>query len=126
MTPALRIAGVYSWVDTRNRTPGAANFGNELARTPEHFGTLYADWTTPFAGLVLGADLRVVGDSFDDQGNAVRLDGYELLTLRASMPLGDRFALFGRIENVFDEEYRTVAGYGTAGRGVFAGVRAEY
>ena len=32
--------------------------------------------------------------------------------------------LFGRVENVFDTDYQTVAGYGTAGRSVFGGIRA--
>jgi vitamin B12 transporter len=73
--------------------------------------------------LTVGADLRLVSDSFDDPGNFVRLDGYPLATLRASLPLAERLELFGRIENVTDEEYETAAGYGTQGRSAFAGVR---
>ena len=55
----------------------------------------------------------------------MRLGGYELLDVRASFGLGDNLELFGRVENVFDTDYQTVAGYGTAGRSVFGGIRAK-
>jgi vitamin B12 transporter len=119
LAPSLRLAGVYSLVDTENRETD-----NELARRPRHSATIFADWQTPL-GLVIGGDLRLVGDSFDNAANTVRLEGYEVFDLRASYPFGDSVELFGRIENVFDEEYQTAAGYGSAGRGAFLGVRAQ-
>ncbi len=119
LAPSLRLAGVYSLVDTENRATD-----NELARRPRHSATLFADWRTPL-GLVIGGDLRLVGDSFDNAANTVRLEGYEVFDLRASYPFGDSVELFGRVENVFDEEYQTAAGYGSAGRGAFLGVRAQ-
>jgi len=114
----LRIAGIYSYVDAEDRTSGL-----ELARRPNHFGTIYADWASDI-GLGLGADLRIVGPSWDNAANTNRLDGYELLDVRASFDIGDNLELFGRVENVFDTDYQTVAGYGTAGRSVFGGIRA--
>lgn len=116
---------VYSFVDTENRTPGANNQGNDLSRRPRHAVTVFADWRTPLAGLVLGGDIRMVGDSFDDAGNFTRLDGYKVVTLRASLPIGDAVELFGRIENVTDEDYQTAAGYATPGRGAFVGARVK-
>jgi len=115
----LRLAGVYALVDTEDRATG-----RDLARRPRHAATLWADWTGP-AGVTLGADLRLVSESFDDAANAVRIDGYELLDLRASVPLTDGVELFGRIENVFDADYQTAAGYGSPGRGAFVGVRGR-
>lgn len=117
--PDLRISGVYAFVDAEDRTTGL-----ELARRPRHFGTLFADWEANF-GLKLGADLRVSGDSFNDAGNFTPIEGYEVVDLRAAMPFGDHLEVFGRVENLFDTEYETVSGYGTAGRGVFAGLRAR-
>ncbi len=121
----LRLSGVYSFIDAEDRATG-----NRLARRPRHSATLFADWDTGLLdrwdskGLALGADLRIVGDSFDDGGNLTRLDGYEVLDLRAALPLGENFELFGRVENIFDAQYQTVAGYGTPGRGGFVGVKA--
>ena len=73
---------------------------------------------------VAAADLRFAGESFDDAANTVALDGYEVLDLRAALPLGETLEVYGRVENVFDTDYQTVAGYGTAGRSVFGGIRA--
>ena len=40
-------------------------------------------------GLGLGADLRIVGPSWDNGANTNRLEGYELFDLRASFGIGD-------------------------------------
>ena len=119
LAPGLRLAGIYSYVDAEDRTTDL-----DLARRPKHFGTIYGDWISDF-GFGLGADLRLVGASWDNASNTVRLEGYELLDVRASFGLGDNLELFGRVENVFDTDYQTVAGYGTAGRSVFGGIRAK-
>ncbi|MCF8881683.1 TonB-dependent receptor [Erythrobacter sp. SN021] len=115
----LRLSAVYSYVDTEDRTTGL-----RLARRPRHMGTLFADYEAPF-GLTLGADLRLVGPSFDDAGNLARLDGYEVFDLRAALPVTEAVEIYGRVENVFDSDYQTVAGYASPGRGAFVGVRAR-
>jgi vitamin B12 transporter len=115
----LRVAGVYALVDTEDRATG-----RDLARRPRHAATMWADWTGP-AGLRLGADLRLVSESFDDAANNVRLGGYEVVDVRASVPLTDDVELFGRVENVFDRSYQTAAGYGSPRRGAFVGVRGR-
>ncbi len=119
LTRAFRVAGHYAFIDAEDRTTG-----NDLARRPRHAATLFADYEAPF-GLRLGADLRLVGRSFDDAGNVTRLDGYELVDLRAGFAVAEGIELFGRIENVFDAKYQTAAGYGTAGRGAFVGLRGR-
>ena len=122
---SLRVAGHYTLLDAENRVTGT-----DLARRPRHSATLWADWGTGLLagpdtpGLTFGADLRLVGDSFDDAGNFVRLDGYELLDLRAELPVSSKVQLFGRVENLLDEDYQTAAGYATRGRSAFVGVRA--
>ena len=127
-TDGLQFRAAYSYVKAVNR----AN-DNDLARRPRHALSLSGDWTLDpgrvFA-TTLGADLRLVGDSFDDPGNFTRLDGHALVTLRASRPLllldaasQRTLDLFARVENVGDAEYETVAGYGTPGRSAHVGVR---
>lgn len=111
----------YTYLKATNRL-----IGNDLARRPRHAVSASLDWRTPLADLTLGMDLRLLGDSFDDAGNFTRLDGFGLATLRASVPLGERFELFGRIENVTDAAYQTAAGYGTYGRSAYGGVRVKW
>ena len=121
VTDTLMLRAAYSYVKAVNRGNGKA-----LSRRPRHALSLSADWTTPLGGLVLGADLRSVSKSFDDAGNFTPIKGYTVATLRASLPLGERFELYGRVENLGDAKYQTAAGYGTAGRSVFAGARAKF
>ncbi len=121
LTGRLKAGAVYSYVKATNR----AN-GRDLARRPRHALTLSADWQTPLHDLTLGADLRVVSARFDDAGNARRLPGFALFTLRASLPVSDMIELFGRIENVGDKTYQTVAGYGAYGRTAAFGARARF
>lgn len=113
----------YSHIASRNRSPGV-NLGNELARRPRDAANVSADWRSPW-GVSLGGTLSLVGDSFDNAGNTVRLDGYTLAGLRAELPIGTRFAVYGRVDNLFNADYRTVSGYGTWGRTAFIGLRAR-
>ncbi|TMM50204.1 TonB-dependent receptor plug domain-containing protein [Qipengyuania marisflavi] len=114
----FRLSAVYSLIDAEDRISG-----NELARRPRHSATLFADYEAAF-GLRLGADLRLVSDSFDNAANSIRLDNYAVFDLRAAMPVSDVFEVFGRVENLFAENYQTAAGYASPGRGAFIGVRA--
>ena len=122
----FQLAAAYSYVRSEDRTTGAANRGNDLARRPRHALTLSADGEV--AAIAVGADVRMVGDSFDDAANATRLDGYTAVDLRANRPVialasGHTLDIFGRVENVFDERYQTAAGYATQGRAAFIGLR---
>ncbi len=128
VSPNLRAQAVYTYVKSVNRTVGDANFGNDLARRPRNALTVTVDWTPDISlarGLTLGGDVRMVSNSFNDAANLTRLKGYPLVTLRASVPLIDQLDLFARVENLADRDYRTVAGYGTAGRSGFVGLRAR-
>lgn len=120
----LRIDANYTWLDTENRSSGA-NFGNELARRPASSLYLNASYQTGF-GLKLGADMQMVGDSFDDLANSRRIDGYILAGTRASIPVTDMFEVFGRIDNLFDVTYETATDFGSPGRSAYIGARARF
>lgn len=121
---ALTFTANYSYIDAIDRTPGLT-FGKDLARRPKQTVSASIDYRFPFR-LSVGATISHVGDSYDDAFNSVRLDGYVLAGLRAEMPIGDHFALYGRVENLFDEKYQTVAGYGTYGRTAYGGIRVKF
>ncbi len=120
----LEVRGSYTHIDTENRAAGA-NRGKDLARRPRDSASLSADYRFG-EGPSIGGTLTVVGRSFDNARNSVTLDGYTLASIRAQMPLGDTFALYGRVENLFDAQYQTVAGYGTPGRTAHAGIRMRF
>ena len=114
---AFSFRAQYSLIDATNRATDL-----RLARRPEQTVSAIVDYSWPF-GLETGATVAHVGDSFDDAANVRRLDGYVLVDLRASIAVARRFELYGRVENLLDEKYETVFGYGTAGRAAYAGVR---
>lgn len=121
-----RLTGFYSHGAFTDRTPGGATFGNDLPMRPRDVLSLSTDWTSPFKGLVLGADLRVQSASWGNAANTVRLPPGEIATLRATLPFGNFLDFYGRVENLFNDHAPTAAGYGEPGRGVFAGIRVRY
>jgi vitamin B12 transporter len=54
-----------------------------------------------------------------------RADAAVVVNLAANVEVSDRVALFGRIDNLFDEDYEEVYGYGTAGVSGYGGVRVS-
>lgn len=124
-TPGLSVRGGYAYIATRDRSVGQPTNGNRLARRPASTAIAAVDYAPDAGRYSLGAEVRLVGDSFDDAANRNRLDGYALVTLRGSVTISDQFELFGRVENLFDADYQTVAGYGTYGRTASVGIRAR-
>ena len=121
---ALTVTGSYSYVDARDRSGGITD-GNRLPRRAANAISVSSDYVWSF-GLSTGATVTMVGDSFDNAANTRRLDGYALVGLRASLPLGEHLEVYGRIDNLFDEAYATAYGYGVYGRSAFGGVRVRF
>ncbi|MFN7029412.1 MAG: TonB-dependent receptor plug domain-containing protein [Sphingopyxis sp.] len=122
---ALNVTASYSYIDARDRSGRPAFDGKRLPRRAEHAVSLSADYDWSF-GLTTGATVTMVGDSFDNATNSVRLDGYALAGVRASMPIGQNLEVYGRVDNLFDADYATAAGFGTYGRAAYGGVRVSF
>ena len=56
----------------------------------------------------------------------VKLDAYTLVNLAGRFNLTDMISINGRVENLFDENYRNVFGFATQGIGAYVGVRVEF
>ncbi|MEE4207048.1 MAG: TonB-dependent receptor [Erythrobacter sp.] len=111
------IAVNYWTIDSRDEATG-----NRLPRQTGETVSLVADYRMA-NGIGIGTTVLVVGDSFENASNSIRLDGYVVADVRVSYGLTESLEVFGRIENVTDERYETVFLYGQPGRGVFGGVR---
>ena len=59
-------------------------------------------------------------------GEFGRIEGYVTGTVRASVPVGEHLELFGRIENLTDEDYQEIFSFAAAGRAAYGGVRARF
>jgi vitamin B12 transporter len=123
VTPRFAAHAAYTYLKARDRASD-----RDLARRPRHALSLAADWETPLAGLTLGGDVRLRGDSveYDFLGTPISLDGFVVADARAEFAVSERVALFGRVENLGDADYETAAGFATAGRSAYLGARARF
>jgi vitamin B12 transporter len=115
------VAGV-----TWTKTEDLAN-GLELLRRPS--SKLFAKLHYRVAeDLGISLDVAQIGER-DDLDFAtfpaarVTLDSYTLVNLAAGFRITPRVRLFGRLENLLDEQYEDVLGYGVQGFGGYAGVK---
>ena len=122
---ALTVTAAYSYIDATDRSEGGINEGKRLPRRANNVVSVSADYVWPF-GLSTGTTVTMVGDSFNDAENSIRLDGYALVNVRASLPITSNLEIYGRIDNLADEGYATVYGYGTYGRSAYGGVRVRF
>lgn len=56
----------------------------------------------------------------------VTLADYTLVTLGANYRLNPQLELYGRVENLLDQDYQDVYGYATPGIGAYMGIKAEF
>jgi vitamin B12 transporter len=120
----LTLSANYTNMDAVNKSAGA-NYGKDLVRRAGETANANAELSLP-NGLTAGVTMQYVGHSFDNAANTRRLKSYVLTDVRVSYPINDTFELYGRVENLFDQQYETLYRYGTLGRGAFAGVRARF
>jgi vitamin B12 transporter len=118
----IDLAGNYTFTDTEDKTTG-----EELLRRARHKWGINANCRFLRKGN-LNLDLLYVGRRKDNDFSTwpaavVDLDSYVLANLAGSWKFGDHFQLLGRLENLLDEEYETVWGYGTPGFGGFLGLK---
>lgn len=123
------------WMDLRltyTYTDGEDSKGEELVRRAPHIAS--ADLMTRFLDDRARAGIAVIynGEQKDwayDTNyvpHPVTLDEYTLVNLTAAYDLTDTVGVFGRIDNLFDEEYQEVLGYGSRGRAAYAGLRMRF
>lgn len=132
--PAWTFGAVYTWSRSEAIDPGPSGGpgfveGESLQRRPEHKARLFGQYTRGrFDGRL---DLYHVGTRPDvDWALYERVDnpaytkvnavlGYKLIeTERRTLEV------FGRVENLFDEDYEEVYGFSTPGFAAFGGIRA--
>lgn len=120
---ALTVRANFTHVTSENRSAGY--LGNDLPRRPRDTGSVSADYRFPF-GLAIGGTVTMVGDSFNDVGNATPIDGTALAGVRAELPVTKMLSVYGRIDNIGDVRYQQITGYGTYGRAAYGGVRVRF
>lgn len=114
----LSVAANYTFNDTEQAD------GDQRIYRPEHLANLGITWLTLGQRLRLGLNARLSHGSVDNLGDS--MDDYELLDVNARYQLTEGLAIYGRVENLLDEQYEEVPTYNTGGRAAHAGVRYSF
>lgn len=124
VTDRWRVTGAYTYTDAADPDGARRN------RIPRH------DLSLGVAGRIteridLGVSGKYAADVVDTSTGLApgQFDGvgdYTVVDARLGYRVTESAEAYLRVENLFDEEYQTARGFGTAGRSVFAGVAARF
>lgn len=123
----LTVRASYTYTDGRDST------GAELVRRPRNVASLDINYRflDGRANVNLGIDYNgaqtdwVYNASYT-QKTVIDLDAYTLVNLAASYDINPHTQIYGRVDNLLDEDYYEVWGYGTEGIAAYAGVKLTF
>ena len=116
LTEWLDAAISYAYINAKD---GA---GDTLIRVPEHSGDLL--FSVNPDGRVSGTvQVKYNGEEQDPNGI---VDSWTRVDLSGHFALSESVQLYARIENLFDEQYQQVIGYGTPGLSGHLGARLSF
>ena len=118
LTDAISLDAGYAYIDAED-----AITGERQIRVPRHSGDLTL--AAQFGALTGAATVRYNGDETDGPFGG-DVDDWVRVDLSGAWQVNDLFELYGRIENLFDEDYQQVSGFGTPGISAFGGVRVSF
>lgn len=113
----------YTYLDAQTEV------GVRLVRRPKHIASANLGWRSPDDRFGVNLTARHNGDGLDNNfaTYAVEtLQAFTLVNLGADLQIMPSMTLYGRIENLFDVDYRENVGFLSAGRGAYGGVRLRF
>lgn len=116
LTPTLRLTANYTYTKAHDAD------GDRLVRVPLHdFNvSLNADLSDRMTAAL---SVQRVIDTVD---SSAALPDYTLVNVNFGYMLNKQTEAYVRVENLLDEEYQTVTGYGTSDRAIYFGVRGTF
>ncbi len=125
LTDDLYVKGSYTYLEAFDPD------GQEEVRRPMHSGAVNVAYSfdnrkgnffvdTIFNGEMQDSDFRTFPST------RVSLDSYTVVNVGADYQINDQFQVYGRVENLLNEEYEEVFGYNTQGITSFVGVKATF
>lgn len=122
LTPELVLNGTYTYTDATDPD------GSEEVRRPPHSASLSLAYSFLDGRARLNADAVYNGERKDDNfgtfpATTVTLDDYVLINIAGSYKLDENLDVFGRVENLLDEDYEEVFGFSSPPITAYGGVR---
>lgn len=116
LSDVLTFTGAYTYTQAESAT------GDPIPRVPEHDIALGLDadfgngWT---AGLTAQHVSGLIDGTTD-------MPAWTVFDASLGYEVRDGLEAYVNFDNIFDESYQTLRGYGTAGRSVYVGIRASF
>ncbi len=127
--PELSFRASYTFLEAIKTSAAdiAQPEGARLPRRPRHEGYFSASYRW-FGKLRTTVETKVVSarEELSFGGPNFDIEDYAVINLAAEYPLTPDVVLYGRVENLTDEQYAEVFGFPALGRGAYAGVRVNF
>ena len=118
--------GAYSYVDAQEN-------GVQEVRRPDHIGSAVLNWSDPADKASFNLAVRYNGEFLDSDfttGNfpapVTSLKSYTLVNLNARYKLADGLTVFGRVENLLDDDYESIFTFVAPGINALFGFEARF
>ncbi len=119
---ALTLKGSYAYLETVDETTGL-----KLLRRPQNAWTAVGIYKIAAYEISGQYSFRGERDDIDPVSfQRISNGSYDLVNVGGSYQFKDWLKVYARIENVFDRKYEEVAGYGTAGQSIYAGLSGDF
>ncbi len=121
----LRLGASYTYTDARNAD------GSREIRRPMHMAGLTMAYDFPEIPLSLNGEVVLNGDMLDTDFSSfpytdVTLPSYAVVNAGLSYKVSEQVELYGRVENLFDAQYKEILDVNTAGRTFYLGAKARF
>ncbi len=117
LNPCTTLSGNYVYNFTRDLDTNL-----ELRRRPRNKASLKINRSMLHDRANVNAGLLFFGRRLDSSDGSIYLGEYFLLNLAGTYDWNDHWQLFARLDNVLDQNYEEVWGYGTPGISFYGGV----
>jgi vitamin B12 transporter len=129
LAAGLDLTGSYTYTDS-SETTSTGSSTQELRR-PRHMAAANLNYRFIRDRANVNLNVSYTGDQLDDDfgtfpATRVALAAYTLVNLAAEFAVTDMVAIYGRVENLFDEDYENVFGFAPSGIGGFVGARIKF
>lgn len=121
LADAWLVNAAYTHLDAKQN-------GSTELRRPKDIASVNLTWRPNDRGSVT-LTTRYNGKALDTEFatfSTIALKAFTLINLAGSYRITDKVEAFGRVENLFDQDYQEVFGYRTAGRAAYAGLRSRF
>ncbi|MFY0634597.1 MAG: TonB-dependent receptor [Vannielia sp.] len=120
LSDAVVLFGNYTYTEAENAD------GSRQLNMPRHdlLVGIEADLAPRWKGR---AEVQHVADLISTPSSApTKLDDYTLVNASVTYEINDMAEAYLRVENLTDQDYQTVTGFGQSGRAVYVGLRARF